>query len=90
MNKGYFKGSSKVYTHDEAAKIVELFESMLGDLGIVVPNPEDDEKEADNEAALYGSVYSELLDNVEDALIDLLERHNDSCEVIKNEFSGTW
>lgn len=81
---------SKIYTHDEAAKIVELFEDVLGNYGIKIPSPEDDEREADNVAPLYGSVYSELLDGVENNLIDLLVRHKNADEVITDEFSGTW
>ena len=47
----------KIYTRNEAALIVELFDDLLAGNGIKVPSPEDDQREADNEAALYGSVY---------------------------------
>lgn len=80
-----------IYTHDEAAQIVELFETVLCEHGIRVPSPEDDERDPDNQAALYGSVYSDLLDEVEERLIDLLDRQRDSInKVVMNEFSGTW
>lgn len=46
---------NKIYTHDEAILIVEMFEDVLTRYGIIVPSLEDDEKEDDNEAALYGS-----------------------------------
>lgn len=52
--------SKTVYTHDEASRIIELFEDILSNNDIIIPSPEDDEKEEDNEAVLYGSVYSEL------------------------------
>ncbi len=79
-----------IYTHDEAAKIVELFESVLDNYGIKIPSPEDDEREADNAASLYGSVYSGLLDSIENNLIEMLVRHNNADDVITGEFSGTW
>ena len=78
-----------IYTHDEATIIVELFEDLLGDYDIRVPSPEDEEREPDNEASLYGSVYSDLLDNVERALEKLLDRHNDQTTIITDIFSGT-
>lgn len=46
-----------IFTHDEAARIVELFEDVLDEHGIKVPSPEDDERDPDNEAKLYGSVF---------------------------------
>lgn len=79
-----------MYTHDEAARIVDLFESLLDKYNIRIPSPEDDERDEDNEAKLYGSVYSELLDSVEDELIDILHRysHTDGSIII-SVFSGT-
>lgn len=63
-----------IYTHDEAALIVEMFEKVLDNYGIKIPSPEDDERESDNDAKLYGSVYSDPLDDVESRIIDLLPR----------------
>lgn len=81
-------GEQKIYTHDEAALIVEMFENILDAHDIKIPSPEDDEREPDNEAKLYGSVYSGLLDAVENSLIDLLDRHNRGATVVEDEFSG--
>ncbi len=81
--------SVKIYTHDEAALIVEMFEDILDAYGIKVPSPEDDEREADNAATLYGSVYSNLLDKVEASLISVLDRCKNDPEIVKYEFSGT-
>lgn len=81
---------NNIYTHDEAAQIIEVFENVLAYYNIKVPSPEDDEREPDNEAALYGSVYSDLLDDVEDRLIDMLERKDGSSKIVAGEFSGTW
>lgn len=78
----------KIYTHDEAAHIVEMFEDVLDEYGIKVPSPEDDEREPDNEAKLYGSVYSGLLDTVESNIIDLLARYSHGASVVEYEFSG--
>lgn len=81
--------SGAIYTRDEAMLIVEMFENVLDTYNIKVPSPEDDEREPDNEAKLYGSVYSALLDNVEESLIDLLDRHKKHTVIVTDEFSGT-
>ena len=60
---------NKIYTHDESSRIIELFEDILIENEIVIPSPEDEEKEVDNFAALYGSVYSNLMDNIEEMTI---------------------
>lgn len=89
MNLKIVGEGASMYTHDEAAQIVDLFESLLDRYNVRIPSPEDEERE-DNEAKLYGSVYSELLDSVEDKLIDILHRysHTDGA-IITNVFSGT-
>lgn len=79
----------KIYTRDEAAAIVELFENVLIANGIVVPSPEDDDKEDDNEAALYGSTYSDLLDEVEYMLVELLKKSKNR-EIVQDVFSGNF
>lgn len=76
-----------IFTHDEAANIVELFEDVLDRCNITLPSPEDGEREPDNEARLYGTTYSELLDGVEDALIEMLDRHTENAEVVIGFFS---
>jgi hypothetical protein len=80
---------NKIYTHDEAMLITEIFEDVLDEYDITVPSPEDDDKEDDNEAKLYGSVYSDILDSVEEKLCSILERHKPDTKVISGEFSGT-
>ena len=47
---------------DIAADLVEEFESILDARDITVPSPEDDEKDPDNEARLYGSTFWDLVD----------------------------
>lgn len=77
-----------IYSHDEAARILGLFEDVLESNGIKVPSPEDDDRREDNEAVLYGSVYSDLLEQVEDVLLEIINRTKNST-VIEYEFSGT-
>lgn len=77
-----------VYTHDEAARIVELFEGVLEEYGISVPSPEDDEREPDNMVGLYGSVYYGLLAMVEDRLLDLLSPDDKPENIVPYVFSG--
>ena len=63
-----------VYIRNETAEILELFDDLLVEHGIKIPSPEDDEREECNEAALYGSVYSDLFDEIEMRLIDITEQ----------------
>jgi hypothetical protein len=80
---------SKIYTHDEAARLLEMFEDVLSANNIHVPSPEDDDRDEDDMIGLYGSTYSDLLDAVEEHLVDILNRHTSECEVIRDVFSGT-
>ena len=77
-----------IYTHDISAQIMELFENLLDQYDVTIPSPEDEEKEPENNARLYGSVYSDLLDKVEDVIKEKLNENNISY--IADEFSGTW
>lgn len=78
-----------IYTHDDAARLLEMFEDVLSRYGISVPSDEDDERGEDNMIGLYGSTYSDLLDEVEFHIIELLKRHNSNTEIVKYEFSST-
>ena len=49
---------NKIYTHDEAALIVEMFEDVLDEHDITIPSPEDDDRTADNDAKLYSAAIS--------------------------------
>lgn len=82
------ENTNKIFTRDEAALILEMFERVLDAYDIKVPSPEDNEREPENEAKLYGSVYYDLLDEVESSLVELLSGSNDYSEIIINEFSG--
>ena len=74
-----------IYTRNEAADIVELFEDLLERHGIVVPSEDDDQKEDGNTASLYGMEYWNLLDDVERVLVSLSERSK-AENVVSYEF----
>lgn len=76
-----------IYTRSEAADIVELFEMVLDKYDIRIPSPEDDEREPDNEAKLYGSTYFNLLDEVEARIASLLTRIGEGPnEIVEGAF----
>ena len=77
-----------IYTHDEAARIVDMFEEVLAEHNIRIPSPEDEERGSDNTVGLYGSTYGDLLCDVEAHLIELIKAASCGCEVIEYEFSG--
>ena len=77
-----------IYTHDEAARIIDMFEEVLSKYDIHVPSPEDDEREEDNMVGLYGSTYGDLLDKVEGHLICLLEQADPV--IVKYQYSGNY
>lgn len=67
---------NKIHIHNIAADFVEHFEDILIANKVFIPSPEDRENKRDkDDYGLYGSVYSELLDNVENALIELLDNY---------------
>ena len=83
--------TEQVYTHDIAARIVENFESVLDEQDITLTSPEDDEKELDNAARLYGSTYCDLLDVTESIVIQTLEQAGVSRDrYITDRFSGNF
>jgi hypothetical protein len=68
-----------------AADIVEMFDDLLTAHGIKVPSEEDDERGADNDAALYGMVYWNLLDDVERIVADAANRAKTE-KIVTGEF----
>lgn len=80
---------SVIYTHDEAALIVELFEAVLENHNISIPSPEDDDRDPDDMVGLYGSTYSDLLDSVEENICDIIDRRKPDTEIVTGVFSGT-
>lgn len=84
------KQTEKIYTHDEAARIIDMFEEILSRYDIKVPSPEDDDRDPEDDIGLYGSVYSDLLDDVEWRLKAIIEVAQRGAEVITDTFSGTY
>lgn len=87
-------GEEPVYTHDVAAGIVELFEDLLESKDVSIPCADPDEQaeldgDPDNGARLYGTEYSDLLDNVEARLVEVMERVHAGAGIVKDVFSGT-
>ena len=81
----------KVYTRDIAAQIVENFENVLDEQDITLTSLEDDEKEPDNAARLYGSAYYDLIDATESIVIQTLEQAVVSRDkYITDQFSGNY
>ncbi len=78
-----------INTRDEAALIVEMFENVLDEYDIKVPSPDDEERDPENEAKLYGMTYYQLLDAVEARLIELLDRVRADGRVESYVFSGS-
>lgn len=74
-----------VYTHNEAADIIDFFEDILCANEIKVPSPEDDERDPEDQYGLYGSTYGDLLDIIEDRLIDIIERAK-TARIVSYEF----
>lgn len=79
-----------IYTHDESARIIDMFEEILSKHNIHIPSPEDDDREPDNMVGLYGSTYSDLLDDIEGLLVDIVDSCAQGSEVVKYEFSGNY
>lgn len=68
----------KIYLRSHALAIVELFEQVLDQHNITVPSEEDEQKDADNNARLYGMVYAKLEDDVVNLLYNLAKMRKDS------------
>lgn len=80
--------NTTIWTHDEAMMLVEAFEDVLEEYNIRVPSPEDEDGDRnENDIGLYGSTYSDLLDEIENRLINVLKRSK-SASIVCWEFSG--
>lgn len=60
----------EIYTHNEAAMLIEILEDRLIAADIYVPSPEDDERDPDDMVGLYGTTYGDLLEDVENVVIE--------------------
>lgn len=81
----------RVYTHDVAANIAEIFENILDKHGIRVPSPEDAERDPDDKSSLYGSTYSDMLDAIEKTIVTTLKQAGTSKDkYVTDVFSGKY
>ena len=76
----------KLYIRQVAASICEVFEDLLDEHGIVIPD--DDRTGADGEAALYGVTYAVTEDTITAMLQELIEvaRRNPDKSVVLYEY----
>ena len=81
----HIKNRDILFTRHEAAEILELFEDILDMYNITVPSPEDDERDEGNQARLYGSVYWDLLDNIEGRIVYCINQ-SQRAEVVTDVF----
>lgn len=82
-----------IYTHDIAASIVEKFEDVLSANEIYVSSPEDDERPENDKIGLYGSTYYNLVDEVENILIELINKAREGStgtyDVVTDVYGGS-
>lgn len=76
--------TNKLYTRPFAAEIVYLFEKLLDEHGIIIPSPEDSDGRFDyvNFAPIYGTTYSDLADEIERILVNMLRHYDTETEII--------
>lgn len=74
-----------IYTLKEAADIVEVFDDFLISKGIKVPSDDDEQRGEDNDAAIYGMDYGDLLYSVESLIVKLVERAKTEDHIV-----GEW
>lgn len=77
-----------IYTQDKAAEVVEVFERLLSEHGIIIPD--EDREDGSEDTPIYGMTYGNILYDVEDLLISLINeaRENENLDVISRQFSG--
>ena len=64
-----------------ANEICELFEEILDKHDITIPDEDDDQKEPDNTARLYGMTYATLEDKVVSLLCKFASEVDHECKV---------
>lgn len=76
-----------IFTRSIAASIIDKFEDLLDKHNIFVPSPENDERDIDNEAKIYGSTYYDLLDAVEAEVINACRSAQHGAGIVTDRFS---
>lgn len=79
----------KIYTHDEASRIIDMFEDILSEYNICIPSPEDEDRDEEDMVGLYGTTYSCLLCDIESRLVEIIATAQKGAEVIQDEYSDT-
>lgn len=79
-----------IYTHDRACQILEFFDDLLVEQKIKVEAPPEEEaqRDPDNQLGLYGTPYSDLFDQVEGELVQMLGEKRPDTEITEGIFSG--
>lgn len=74
----------KVYSHNIAANLIDIFEEFLDEHDINIP---DEEREGnEGEARIYGNTYDDLLYKTEISLIATLTCCENGCVVVPDVF----
>ena len=74
-----------IYTRYEAAEIVDLFDDMLSAKGIRVEDDPCDDRPEDNDTALYGTNYWNLVDRIEYILNEMLSRAGSGSGLVRHK-----
>lgn len=64
-----------------AMEICELFEDLLDEHDITIPDEDDEQREPDNTARLYGMTYAKLEDEVVGMLCKFASEIDPRCNV---------
>lgn len=76
----------KIYTMNEAANIIDLFEDLLDKYDITVPSEDDADRTEDNNARIYGMEYAELLDTIQTRLVMWTALVKNGAEVVADRW----
>ena len=64
-----------------ASEICELFEDLLDKHNITIPDEDDEQRESDNDARLYGMTYAFLEDSISGILCKFADEIDPNCNV---------
>lgn len=70
--------------HHLAMSLVEIFENLLEEHGIVVPDPDRPEE---NDAPLYGCTWANLIDDIEEAIALFFADKEDIVDILNTELT---
>lgn len=70
--------------HHLAMNLVEIFENLLEEHGIIIPDPDRPE---DNDTPLYGCTWANLVDDIEEAVALFFADKEDIVDVLNTELT---